>query len=96
MKSLFLAVSAAVLFSSAAMAGDIVRQKSVTFADLNLGSKDGVVALHDRLLVAANDVCVDTKETIQAPRFEECREKAVQQAVAEIGKQFANRISTAQ
>jgi UrcA family protein len=96
MKSLFLAVSAVVLFSSAAVAGDVVRQTNVGFGDLNLGSKDGVVALHNRLLTAANEVCADTKETTQAPYFEECRKAAVKKAIAEVGYKVAHRLATAQ
>ena len=96
MKSLFLALSAVALFSSAAVAGDVVRQTNVAFGDLNLASKDGAVALHNRLLAAASDVCADTKETTQAPYFEECRKAAVNKAIAEVGYKVAKRLATVQ
>ncbi len=96
MKSLFLALSAVALFSSAAVAGDVVRQTNVSFSDLNLGSKDGIATLHDRLLTAASEVCADTKETTVAPYYEECRQKAVRQAIAEVGSKLAKRIAVVQ
>ncbi len=96
MKSLILALSAAALFSSAAVAGDVVRQTSVPFGDLNLASKDGVAALHTRLVAAANQVCADSKETTQAPLYDECRQKAVQQAIFKVSKSVAEHLAAAQ
>jgi UrcA family protein len=96
MKSLVLALSAAVLFSGAAFADQAVQQKSVTFADLNLGSKEGITQLHNRLVAAANEVCADTKDATGAPYFEECRAKAVRQAIAEVGEKVSKRLATVQ
>ena len=96
MKSLILALSAAILFSSAAVAGDVVRQTSVSFGDLNLASKDGVAALHTRLVAAAEQVCADSKDTTQAPFYNECRQKAVQQAIYKVSKTVAERLTAAQ
>ncbi len=96
MKSLILALSAAALFSSAAVAGDVVRQTSVPFGDLNLASKDGVAALHTRLAAAADQVCADSKETTQAPFYDEGRQKAVKQGIYKISQSVADRLAAAQ
>jgi|GEM_PF-1240492 len=96
MKNFVLALSAVAMFSGAAFAGDIVRHKDVSFADLNLGSKDGIVQLHDRLIAAANEVCADTKDTIQAPYYDECRQKAVKQAIAQVGDMVSKRLAIVQ
>lgn len=96
MKSFVLALSAVAMFSGAAFAGDVVRHKDVTFADLNLGSKEGIVQLHDRLIAAANEVCADTKDATQAPYYDECRQKAVKQAIAQVGDKVSKRLSIVQ
>ncbi|GAA0554361.1 UrcA family protein [Rhizomicrobium palustre] len=95
MKRIVLALSAVALLSSAASAGEIVRHKEVSFADLNLASKDGAAELHARLLNAANDVCADTKDATTAPYYEDCRAAAVKQAIAEVGVKLSKRIAAA-
>ena len=96
MKRIVLALSAVALFSGAAVAGDVVRHKEVKFADLNLGSQDGLAQLHDRLITAASEVCADTAETKSAPYFEECRQRAVKQAIADVGYKVSKRLALAQ
>ena len=89
MKKLVLALSAFAMFSSVAVAGDIVRHKEVKFADLNLGSKDGISQLQGRLSAAADEVCADTKDATVAPFYEDCRKQAMKQAIADVGRVFA-------
>ncbi len=96
MKRFVLALSAVALVSSAAFAGDIVRQKEVRYSDLNLSSNDGIAALHARLVSAADEVCADTKEATQPPFFAECRTKAMNHAITAVSQKFAQRVSDAQ
>lgn len=96
MKRFVLALSAFALVSSAAFAGDIVRQKEVRYSDLNLSSDNGIAALRARLVTAADEVCADTKNATQRPLYAECRTKAVNQAITEVGQKIAQRVSLAQ
>lgn len=96
MKRFILAMSAAAVLTGSAFAGEIVRHKEVTFADLNLTSKEGVAQLHDRLVEAANEVCADNSETIGAPSFDECRKQAVKQAAFDVGSKISKRLALAQ
>lgn len=93
MKKIVLALSAAVLFSGSALAGDVVRQKPVSFADLNLSSEQDLAKLHARLAAAADEVCADTKDTTVAPFYEDCRKQAIKSAIAKVGENVSKRIA---
>lgn len=103
MKSFVLAVSALALLSSAALADDysyVVRQKTVSYGDLNLGSQDGVAALRNRIVSAADEVCaIDAEKAAtnkQNPDYTHCRAKALNNAIALVGQKIAYRLSSAQ
>ncbi|HWU56513.1 MAG TPA: UrcA family protein [Rhizomicrobium sp.] len=96
MKSFVLALSTVALFSSAAFAGDIVRQKEVAFGDINLSSKEGVSQLQDRLLAAASEVCADTKDTTVAPFYDDCRKQAMKHAINAVSFKLTKRLSAVQ
>jgi UrcA family protein len=102
MKVLAVAVSAIALLSTAAFAQDFsaVRQKTVTYGDLNLGSQDGVATLRDRIVAAANEVCASDAEKAavnkQSPDYSQCRTKALHNAIAQVSDKIAYRLSSAQ
>lgn len=96
MKKIVLALSAAVLFSGAALADQVVVRKDVNLADINFGSKDGIVQLHARLAAAADEVCADSKSATGAPYYEECRQRAMQQAIAQVGEKVSKRLAAVQ
>ena len=100
MKALVFAVSALALLSSAAVAGEVVHQKSVAYSDLNLGSQDGVTALHNRILAAAKEVCATDAEkaagNTQNREYSYCRSKAMHNAIAQVSEKIAYRLSSVQ
>lgn len=105
MKALTVALSAVALFSAAAFAdgvsdpnhaaaGATPTQKVVAYGDLNLGSQDGVVALRNRILAAAIEVCA--ADALKASRTDsQCRDKAVKNAISEVGRKFSERLAAA-
>jgi len=96
MKNLVLALSAAVLFSGTALADQVVVHKDVNFSDINFSSKDSIVQLHARLAAAADEVCADSKAATGAPYFDDCRQKAMKQAIADVSEKLSKRLAAAQ
>lgn len=92
MKKIVFALSAVALFAAAANAEGVVRQKAVSFADLNLSSKEGIATLQGRLAAAADEVCADTKDTTQAPFYDDCRKAAMKNAIADVGAKVSQRL----
>jgi UrcA family protein len=93
MKTLAVVLSAAALFSAAAFAGNApaVQQKTVVYGDLNLGTPEGVTALHQRIVAAATEVC-----TFDADKNDNvCQTKAEKSAYEEVGRRVALRLSSA-
>ena len=97
MKYLAVALTAVALFSTAAVAADVtvVRHKVVAYGDLNLGSQDGIAALHNRIVAAAIEVCtVDSEKHFD--NADHCRNTAVTKAIAEVGRNFSSRLASNQ
>ena len=70
-------------------------QKVVAYGDLNLGSQDGVVALRNRIVAAAVEVCAaDAAKASRSDR--QCRDAAVKNAINEIGRRFSEHLASAQ
>ena len=95
MKSLAVALSVAALFSAAAFAGDVstTQQKVVVYSDLNLGTQEGVAALRQRIVAAAEEVCTDANKNKQD---DFCKSRAEQRAYDTIGYQISLRLASAQ
>ncbi len=101
MKCLVVVFSAVALLSStAALAGDgvIKHQKVVSYGDLNLSSQDGVAALHNRILAAAVEVCTaNAQKASPADRdYSKCQNTAVQNAIADVGRNVTRRLASMQ
>lgn len=70
-------------------------QKVVAYGDLNLGSQDGVVALRNRIVAAAVEVCA--ANAVKDSRSDrQCRDAAVRNAINEIGRKFSEHLASAQ
>jgi UrcA family protein len=57
----------------------------VSFADLNLDTRDGIIALYARLEAAARSACTAHPETSSAAEIDSCIDYSVRQAVSRIG-----------
>lgn len=90
MKSLVLAVSAFALFSSAALAQDVLPSKAVNFSDINLGSKEGLNTLRERIVAAANEVCTTDTKNVDP----NCRRAVTNRAYAQVGYKLSQRLAS--
>ncbi len=95
MKTVALALSAVALLSTAAFAGDMTaaQQKAVVYSDLNLGTQEGVTALRQRIVAAAEEVCTDR---VKNKQDNSCKVSAEQRAYNMVGEQISFRLASAQ
>lgn len=91
MKPVFLGLSVAAtlaFFSPFAVAGDEaeVPKIVVSYDDLNIHTDEGAVTLYRRLNAASRAVCrtLDGRELPRRARYAQCRENALDNAVAQI------------
>jgi UrcA family protein len=89
----YLAAAATGLLAASAHAGtltpthDSAPSRTVSFADLDLTTQQGVVTLHRRIVNAARQVCPmpDTMNLGQVMRARTCQNQAVARAVRAVG-----------
>jgi len=68
-------------------AEQVVRHESVSYADLNLNTHEGVITLQRRVRAAVKSVCgpaPDLRELNEMRAEQECRYRALQQATARV------------
>ena len=63
-----------------------VRQKTVSFRDLNVSNPEGAAVLYKRIKSAASEVCGTWDSLTQRPAVMTCIDEAVSRAVAQVNR----------
>ena len=84
-----LASAPIVMVATGARAGEpagAVRQKTVSFRDLNLNNPEGAAVLYKRIKSAASEVCGNWDSLSERPAVMTCIDEAVSRAVAQVDR----------
>ena len=84
-----LAAAPLAMAANGAQAGESagnVRQKTVSFRDLNVSNPEGAAVLYKRIKSAASEVCGTWDSLSQRPAVMTCIDEAVSRAVAQVNR----------
>jgi UrcA family protein len=84
-----LAAAPLAMVANGAQAGEsagTVRQKTVSFRDLNVSNPEGAAVLYKRIKSAASEVCGTWDSFSQRPAVMACIDEAVSRAVAQVNR----------
>ena len=84
-----LAAAPLAMVANGAQAGEsagTVRQKTVSFRDLNVSNPEGAAVLYKRIKSAASEVCGTWDSLSQRPAVMTCIDEAVSRAVAQVNR----------